>query len=201
MSHLITSLTWCWVQLFLVAAVAIGLSLLALRRSPAAGATIAWSGVVATLVLTGLAIVPFPALVGQRSLGDLIVRKSQGRQTENSEVTQRSPVERAALDETGFRVALNGPLFTKLLQSLRTSESVVVRHHNTTRWVLVVVAIGSAIGLLRLIGGLLAIAALRQRAEDHPKRLFNFMGHFFKLAGAHASATGTGSLTTETKED
>ena len=60
MSHLITSLAWCWMQILLVAAAAIGLSLLVLRRSPTAGATIAWSGVVATLALTGLAFVPLP---------------------------------------------------------------------------------------------------------------------------------------------
>ena len=67
MSHLIASLAWCWVQVLLVAAAAIGLSLLALRRSPTAGATIAWSGVIAALALTGLAIVPLPARVMQRS--------------------------------------------------------------------------------------------------------------------------------------
>src|SRR5262249_39403081 len=75
MSHLIASLAWCWVQLLFVAATAISLSLIALRRSPAVGATIAWSGIIAALVLTALTLVPFPASLSQRTFGALIANR------------------------------------------------------------------------------------------------------------------------------
>lgn len=84
MSHLIASLAWCWVQILVVAAAATGLSLLVLRRSPAAGATIAWSGVVAALALTALAIVPLPTGVGQRALSELVARQLHSTRTTNS---------------------------------------------------------------------------------------------------------------------
>jgi len=163
MSHLIASLAWCWVQVLLVSTAAIGLSLLALRRSPTAGATIAWSGVVATLALTGLAIVPLPAQMTRIALGNLVVIPSHNTQTLNFRPEHRSQVGREVTEESGFRAALDGPLIAKLLSSLRNSESAVVRYQSKGRWVLLVLATGSAIGLFRLIGGLVAIAALRRR--------------------------------------
>ena len=60
MNHFIMALAWCWVQTLFVAAVAIGMSVLAMRRSPAASALIAWTGILATLGLTLVAPVPVP---------------------------------------------------------------------------------------------------------------------------------------------
>jgi beta-lactamase regulating signal transducer with metallopeptidase domain len=168
MSHLIASLAWCWLQVLLVAAAAIGLSLLILRRSPTAGATIAWSGVIAALTLTGLAIVPFPARAMQRKLGELAASQSRAKRTAISTPKLGLQTESDASGEAGFQAALNGPLFGKLLESLRTSESAVVRNRGAVRWALGVAAIGSAIGLLRLMNGLMAIAALRRRSTVVP---------------------------------
>jgi beta-lactamase regulating signal transducer with metallopeptidase domain len=163
MSHLIASLAWCWVQVFLVAAAATVLSLLALRRSPAAGATIAWSGIVAALTLTGLAIVPLPVV--PIVLGNLVISDSDRKQTGTPKPKLRFQAEGEETIESGVRAALNVPLLAKLLKSLRSSESAVVHHHGATRWALLALAIGSAIGLFRLVSGLVAIAALRRRSK------------------------------------
>jgi beta-lactamase regulating signal transducer with metallopeptidase domain len=164
MSNLIASLAWCWMQVLLVAGAAIGLSLLTLRRSPTAGATIAWSGVVATLALTVLALVPFPARVMRRTLGELIDSQTPFQQTAASKTTPKLQAEQEAADPLGFRIALDGPLFAKVLKSLRKSESAVVHYRSATRIALGVVAVGAAIGLLRLVSGLVAIASLRRRS-------------------------------------
>ena len=123
MSNVIASLAWCWMQVLIVSTAAIGLSLLILRRSPGASATIALSGVVAALVLTALALVPFPARAIPRKLGELIVKPVYLQPAAIFQSKSASVAEQEPTEDSGFRMPLNRPLMATLLKSLRNSES------------------------------------------------------------------------------
>jgi beta-lactamase regulating signal transducer with metallopeptidase domain len=163
MTHLTTSLAWCWLQILLVAAVAIPLSLLVLRKSPAAGAAVALSGVVATLALTILAFMPLPTGIRFQVVDELVA--GQWRNTQPVHLPWRQRLQAQDDDADQPTWALDGALLLQFLKSLRSSESAVVRHRGAVRAVFVVFAVGCLIGLPRLTGGLLAIVALRRRSS------------------------------------
>ncbi|HMC10029.1 MAG TPA: M56 family metallopeptidase, partial [Pirellulaceae bacterium] len=163
MSNLIASLAWCWLQVLLVAAAATVLSMWALRRSPTAGATIAWSGVIGTLALTMLAIAPFPLQPVHRKIHELLTSRSPV-QPGIVQPEQELHADVESSDEPSFPAASIAPLLAALSNSVRISESTVVRHQSQAQWLLLVVAIGATIGLLRLTISLWAIATLRWRS-------------------------------------
>jgi hypothetical protein len=185
MSHLVASIGWCWIQVLLVAGVAWVLSILALRRSPAMGAAIAWYGVIATLVLTGLALAPLPHWTSLHVLERLVFKQEPNEEAPHFKTRQAMVSGKEMTEESGFQAALKGPLIVEFLTSMRNSEAAVARHYGASRWAFGIFAIGCGVGLLRMVYGIGVIAHLRRRSTVIPEvdliKLLSELSHSFQM--------------------
>ncbi len=164
MNTIVVSLAWCWVQTLVVAGVAIGLSMQATRRSPAAGAAIAWAGVLATLTLILVAPIPAPrwAVSGirQATRSLAVADKPSTGSTDAADV--------AADSGAGWLIDLH--LLRGISASVERSHTVVASHMEIGRVIVGVVGVGILLGLARIGYGLWAIAILCRKSKvviDH----------------------------------
>jgi beta-lactamase regulating signal transducer with metallopeptidase domain len=183
MNQLVVSLAWCWAQSLVVGALAIGLSAIALRRSPAAGAAIAWAGVLATLGLSLVAPLPTP----QWRLPSLAAREapilnSTGSQSEPSDATA------TATNESQPGIALNLNFLRSIAASVEQSNAAIATHGLLGRVALVAFALAAVVSLARTIGGLRAVAMLG--TESRPiddERLAVIIAELSRILGLRTS--------------
>jgi beta-lactamase regulating signal transducer with metallopeptidase domain len=159
MNTIVVSLAWCWMQTLVVAGVAIGLSKLATRRSPAAGAAIAWVGVLATLALVLFAPIPAPRWAGSeiRQAKNLVAIAD--RAVTESTVAADEPND----SEAGWVIdlqALHG-----IVASVERSQKAVASHIEIGRVIVGIVGAGILLGLARIGYGLWAIAIRCQNSR------------------------------------
>src|SRR5262245_17747592 len=154
MNTIVVSLAWCWMQTLVVASVAIGLSMLATRRSPAAGAAIAWVGVQATLAL--MLFVPIPA--PRWAVGDIWQAKNSVAAVNQAEAKPANPGE--VPDDSGAGWVIDLQTLRRIVASVERSQTAVASHIEIGRVIVVIVGAGILLGLARIAWGLWAIAVL-----------------------------------------
>src|SRR5262245_7343229 len=156
MNTIVVSLAWCWMQTLVVAGVAIGLSMLATRRSPAAGAAIAWVGVLASLTLVLFAPIPAPRWA-----------VSEIRQVKSSLAVANEPAAHPTIqadepNDAGAGWVIDLQTLRRIVASVEQSQTVVAGHIEIGRVIVGVVGAGILLGLARIACGLWAIAILRR---------------------------------------
>jgi hypothetical protein len=169
MSQLVISLAWCWTQALVLASLAIVFSALAMRRSPAAGAAIAWAGVLATLVLTLLTPAPMPRW-GQRlgpSSQTAFAHASGSPLVAGREAASMTPLASAADDSPGV-AALNLALLHNIVTSVQRSQAAVANHSRSGHIVLGLLILGVLLSLARMVRGLWGIASLCKDSRAIP---------------------------------
>jgi beta-lactamase regulating signal transducer with metallopeptidase domain len=159
MNRIVVSLAWCWVQTLVVAGAAIGLSMLATRRSPAAGAAIAWVGVLAALALMLLAPIPAPRWA-----------TSEIQQVKSSLVAADQPAAKAtfptdASNDFDAGRAMNLKAIGRIVASVEQSQTAVASHIEIGRVIVGIVGAGILLGLARIGYGLWAIAILCRKSR------------------------------------
>lgn len=160
MSQLIVSLAWCWMQTMVVTAVAIIFSALAMRRSPAASAAIAWAGVLAAFAVVLLAAAPPPHWTLRFPLRRFAAVATQ------SETPTAAPM--AAMQSTGDSAApsIAGLNFLHdIIAAARSSHAAAASHREASRLALGAWLIAISFGLARIAHGLMAIAKLRRTSR------------------------------------
>jgi beta-lactamase regulating signal transducer with metallopeptidase domain len=172
MNHLVMSLAWCWLQVMIVAFLAIFFSALAMRRSPASGATIASAGIVAALVLTLLA----PARVPQVrwgmgiSIPSSIAPDARSPRVANRATSHGKQFGRNA-DKPPAGFAMHLPLLDTIILSAQSSQTVIAIHGGTARMLLGMLAVATLFSLARVAWGLWGVAKLyrgsRVLVDDH----------------------------------
>ena len=168
MNDLGIALVWLTMQVTAVALAGLGLSALAARRTPGAGATAALTALAASVVLAGTACCPLPSWWAcdvtplppvRASSPDVLTESNASASPEGlSQAPDSSPT-------GGLQLAA----LTSALHSLRR-ESVVAAPTSTfpQGWPTIVVAIaeiGTAFGLVRLLLGLWAVRRSVQRSR------------------------------------
>jgi beta-lactamase regulating signal transducer with metallopeptidase domain len=160
MNQIAVLVAWCWVEALIVASLAILFSGLVMRRSPAASAAIAWTGVLVTLVVTLLAPMPIP----RWALPVEPARQTTKHRTEVSSFADESLVNPSRRDATTDGLSANAKLNLEFLRgivtSLEQSRPVVAIHSTTGRIVVGCVALGVLLSIIRLAYAVWAIRIL-----------------------------------------
>jgi beta-lactamase regulating signal transducer with metallopeptidase domain len=164
MNQLALSLAWCWVQVFVVAGLAIALAAMSLRRSPRMSATIAWTGVLAVLVLTALAPIPIQRWeFAKRAMPSMTTRSAFTLLPAAGEMTN-SPRDETTSSPTG-RV-FRADLLRDLIASLERSQAVVTNQEMAGLAILGVLVASVLCSLARVACGLWAIAVLYRHSRS-----------------------------------
>lgn len=157
MNHLALSFVWCWLQALVVAGLALALAAAALRRSPAAGAAIAWSGVAAVLAMSVLALLPIPTAA--------IVRRPVPAAATSQAAVAESTRPAAAASDPAALFTLSLERFRIALAPLQQTQSVVARYEITGCVLLGVAAVCVLLSLARVAHGLREIQRLYRQSS------------------------------------
>src|SRR5262249_30340023 len=132
MNQLVVSLAWCWIQALVIAALALLLSAITVRRSPAAGAAIAAVGIVATLVLALLMPVPIPrwGLTLQSMERGLFSQPPDARMSNFNGPSQ--PTAQGEADEQSAGAGLNLDFLRGIATSIQRSQAAAGTRPRTT---------------------------------------------------------------------
>jgi beta-lactamase regulating signal transducer with metallopeptidase domain len=164
-NQILVMLAWSWAQALVIASLAIVFSALAMRRSPAAGATIAWTGVMATLVLTVLAPAPVPKW-------DHLFRTA--RKALNREAASSSFLDAKAIGAMPPEGSTNGELremtlkyefLRRIVASIQPARSAVALPRASGRLVVGIVVLGVLLSLTRVGYGAWTISVLSRESR------------------------------------
>lgn len=199
MNSLMISLTWCWCQVFLVATVAIGLSRLTMRRNAAVSAAIAWSGVVATLMLTLFVPIsisrwmPRLAAVQRNHFGALL---SPPEAALSKAGVHSSPTD---VEESSANKFINGlSLLQAFVRAPEQNESTVAKQPSLAPALLGALAVASGLSLFRLAVGAWAVHQVRRGSrpldDQRVAEVLNDFGSYFATC-SRPSVRETNALT------
>jgi beta-lactamase regulating signal transducer with metallopeptidase domain len=184
MTQLAIALAWAWVQTCLIAAVAITLSALALRKSPTAGASIAWAGVLASLVLTLIAPFPLPRAPLHLVPGRGTVPSEFMAPADQTVRSAARPI--TANDESSHGATLDLSLIHHLLAPIEQSQAAASNQARACRLVLATLATGIVFGLARVVHGIRAVASLRHRSKPIDDEILVTINHLQVTVGLRA---------------
>jgi beta-lactamase regulating signal transducer with metallopeptidase domain len=166
MNQLVMSLAWCWLQVMVVAFLAIVFSALAMRRSPASGATIAAVGIVAALVLTLLAPVPVPrwgSPEGRSPRSSIAPAVRSFRVADRAAAHAEESVRDADISPLG--IVVHFPLFDRIIMSVQRSQAVVDNHTGAGHIALGILTFATMISLARVVWGMWGVAHLHRASR------------------------------------